>query len=559
MSLFGCIFPIHHRSVKITDDKIYVKPNINCDNVNIYDPINYPALFDSLLPYLEIHDLLKLINVSKRMQLTISKLYKECNIKNSLIDAIKYDCVKCTEDMFYYFPCNNMSPQTYLTAIKYKSLKCLHIMKHGLWSINRYLGKYIPPTEILDTLENANIEDCFIHEIIIEASKHDNDTRTILFEYITKHINIGHLKSISIICQNPSQKMFKNMIKYIDYDNYMFSSEYMVLMLHRMCLFNMVDDVIHNIKSLTQNNYPFLIDLLKKNYKNYDYRIVDIFIQYLIFLSIAKDDIPFIIDLVDYVDSEHMTLEILTSNVDDAIKMSCVRSAYKFNLSEYVARINETRELDILSIQQATNYGDGEVYINKLSTGEHLQFIIDAENLNVKERLIYKISDNHKISCWDMEKMKTIIKWVITNDNKIAMEHFINLKSLDDTLKCMLVPKVYEYDIYADLTFLSKTEEFNILSIKQAIKYNRTYFYGNMLSIQRLLKLVEDTSNTEFKELLLSEINMKQKTIEKNKIQNKKSTLPVYNEKNTLPITYKRKNYSYTYYDNSKIHINIKK
>ncbi len=555
------ILPLFHTNIVKKDNKISILPsaNLTFGDINIYYPINYPAIIDALLPFLELHDILKLLMLSKCIQFAILNIYKDNGfvIKNTIVNAMKHNCSNCVENMAKYGDVINL--EAFMVGCEYNSLKSMEKLNdsYTFQFLENEITYNIPGSNTFITYweyimddENVIGFNNFARKCVELSFNHTPDETIKLLEYITKYFRINNIETLILICKLQNEKIIENIVKHIDVFNVDISIVKFIL--PYLCEYNICDSVEYCISILnSDDNYEYLGEIIKNNVDNYKPEIILLLLKGIINgCDDFGEDNVFIIKLVNqFADKQLLKQTLKDTIIDDNLKMSLVSKAYEFNLSKYLPFLKNTKESNIISINEITKNENNVVYTNHLSSFELLNFIVNTDNVKIKTQLILSIDDEYDILKHD-DSMLIIVDFAINNYNETLLKHLMNLNNLNINFKVMLIPIVYENGINVDVSFLDETEEFNILSINEAIKYSDTRVYTSKLSFETILKFIVN-SNGNARESLLKQLNIKTNEIEKynTNIINIKSNVCIVN-KNILPKHYKYIDDVYKYEDN---------
>lgn len=486
---------------------------LNIKNINTYNLLSDVQTLEPLIEHLSVHDILIMRMLSRPMAVTLSKFQKTSKKSELLLDSIKYDCYDCVLQIKSSYAYPSQNAKIFLECIKNKSFKTLKmLMNFRMDNLNGTIKMDYPkPTYILDGATN---QDNFIYQCIIETRKHKPDDATILLEHITHHFKMTHIEMIYPICINANKNIFYNIFSKWELiaNNGTVNAECMMLMLHNMCLYGMMSDIKHNIISVT--DWRFLIELITVNKDIYENDIINILLTRMLvgrFPSVYMDDY---IELVRECGNATLMRDIgNSSQISMEHKLKLVKKAYQLNISSHFTFLDVTQQWNILSINEAIENGGGTLYTSNLTLEQILSFIVSTDNPDIKEELIYLIKNEPYLSGIHKNNLELIAKWSADNDKIKCINHLINLQYLDINIKKILISKIYEKNIEANIKFLNDNEELNILSIEQADKYRSPeqeirlgncsflkchdghYIYTNKLSLDTLFKLIFSVSN----------------------------------------------------------------
>lgn len=188
--------------------------------------------------------------------------------------------------------------------------------------------------------------------------------------------------------------------------------------------------------------------------------------------------------------------------LDIKYKILLVPCSYKNWSSDYLSFLNDSKELNYLSIKAAcenmkSHHYKINIYTDKLSAEECLKSIIEYDNITIKEILITKIKDKD-VSKYDDLIIK-IIDWVITYDGykNTIVRSLMEMENIKTKLKILLVPMAYKEGSTFNLKFLDDNKELNELSINEALKYKdkNSIIYCKHLDNTTLLKYIFITTS----------------------------------------------------------------
>ncbi len=550
-----------HPNIIKKDNKLSITPcaNLTLGNIDNHYPINYPAILEALLPFLELHDILKLLMVSKCIQLTFLNNFKDTGIisENTIVNAMEHNCSRCVERMTNN--ADEIDLNVFMVGCKHNSLEGIEMLSN-LYA-TRFLGGPITYniqnsntcfayyTYFMDPDHNTEFNN-FVHNCVVLSFNHTPVKTIKLLEHITKYFKITNLKTLTMICELQNKNIITNIVKHIEY--YDVDINIVKFLLPYLCEYDINDGAEYCISILhCDDDYDYVMDLIKNNVNTYKSEIMLLLLKKIIYdCEDFGDDNEFIIKSVNQYSDKQLLKETLKNTIiDDNLKMTLVTKAYELNLSEYLPFLKDTKELNIMSINEITKNETNVAYTNQFSSEELLNLIVNTNNIKIKTQLILSINDTYDILKHD-DSMKIIIDFVINNYNDILLKHVANLINIDIKFKIMLVPLVYKNATNVSTIFLDDTEELNMLSLNEAIKYNDQRVYASKLSFDTILKFIVNTSSN-VRESLLAQLNINTDELKKydtNIIINISNFCTI--TKNILPKHYKYLDDVYNYEDN---------
>jgi hypothetical protein len=509
---FTLIFKSQH-----SDNLVNNRLKFKCNDNNIHT--KYLELTDVFLSYFNFHDLLKLSLVSKQLSYIISNITydKPCDYKE-IINCAEHGCYKCIRHVLAYN--RQYIPEILMTICKFGHVKSLYNIKtYFTYLTNLSINNIIyPPIDVNLADTNGNLIKC-IHKCVMYAQTHELKIQLSLLQCITGCFKIDHCDTLNLICKNVDATIINNIVDKLGLSSGTFISESCVKAIFpHFCKYDMNIYVFHNINKFGNQDYEFLINLLKENINVYSRRVIEIIFKKITHeYKINKIDVDFLMSIIRDFDNKNILESFLLSrNFNNNQKLSFVSETYKHNLSNLVPFLDFTRKLNILSIQEANKNDNGLVYTDKLSIKDLLSFIISSDKKKVKENLIRKLGKEKYLipSCYDNLVLK-IISWAMHSDN-IFMELVFSYKCIDIKFRKLLVPYLYKKQIFMYMDELMYTKELNILSITCALQNNNGPIYANKLTTEEILKFyinISDfntnrMSNWKTKEMLLSYIDL---------------------------------------------------
>lgn len=493
--------------------------SLNMKNVNLYEPRNYPALIDTMMPFLKVHDILRLSTSSKKMHGAIKNYKGRIHTNNdNIISLMEHNCARCFKEAIQN--CKSSLPEVFMMGCDKGVINRIHDINHVCKILFKNDANIKYP-EGREKLANCTNPECnFIHTCVVYANKHKDSFKLLVFNLITKWFDVAHSETLEIICKVKERKIARN----IDTEAINFIDDSIKIALPLWGMYGMVDAFIQKIKMLDDNNsnYPYLLSMIQKNYGTWEKNIVkSIFDKLVMDHIIFKEHIEFIIMLALDFGAKNNILKLITSDIDIEFKILLTPLAYSYGLSENLQFLDDTKEYNLLSINEATknttNSGSRTVFTSKIPVDELVQIIIDTDNNKIKKKLIFQTNDNHDFSTLTT-KMRTIIESLLKKYEVVRysgtkiIKHIINLKNLGLELKLLLVPWGYAHGI-TDFEFLDDTKELNLFSIQQADllrdRYEAGPVYVSKLPIEELLEIIVNTENEHLKRELIMKIDDK--------------------------------------------------
>lgn len=200
-------------------------------------------------------------------------------------------------------------------------------------------------------------------------------------------------------------------------------------------------------------------------------------------------------------------------NLDTKFKIQLVPYTHKYYVNSWydLKFLDETTELNKLSIKYARNNIFPMIFTSKLSDEEYLQAIYNSPKY-VKFYLIEEINLDIKMNEYP-ELSKLIIDWLVVNIDKLykdVVSKIMRLTYCNSTLKVALVPKAYELNCDSgDLVFLKENAELNELSIIMGLKHSvPKWIYYSHLSTETSLKYIAKSDKHKIRRILLDQINV---------------------------------------------------
>lgn len=441
----------HHNNLISYYKHTYVSVELDQDNANKISECTINESFDFelwhvFLLYLDMHDIFKLFTVCKTLRgyLSANPIKLKFNLDSFLLDAHENYCRHCigsfgtnsrVERKLFLSMCKQLNVNLVLEHCKFKNIitdtnyvsKCIFYAVKRNYSEKKILFGYISNFNVKYNLKDLKILcEEYNREIIVRLSQHmrgpftEEDTRFLLPLYckadLTKLVRsiFGRLASVSL-GKRRENEIFQDLM--FEFNN-------------------------------TNENYAFLLDLIKTNMKNYSWHIVSALLHGIVTTqNINSNDELFICKLAsNYADKK--TIEHLLCIIRDPnYKIHLVPRAYKFNLEDELDFLNDSEEWNMVSVREWSkkdNIHNSKIFIDKLSEDKLLQIILDTEDVYNKKYLIKKIK---KISN-NSSKIKEIIDWAINTKNIECIYHFIYFKNLDISLRFRMLSSFHSNNFF---------------------------------------------------------------------------------------------------------------
>jgi hypothetical protein len=495
------VFELNHKCLQFEYEKRYFRVIfndilINYDNVNRLFPY---ALFETLLPYLSPHHILKLAMVSKDLRLLIvNNKLPITNHETLLFSIAEYDCKRCI-NMFKRYH-NSFLPTLFLAICKRMDFVKMKHFFVGKDLLDIGCDGVFPKCDIL--LPDVNESTNYFYNCVLYASKRDNINKKDLFEYISYHYVINHFDTLKIICEPRYEIVINNVTSLSKFYN-----NEMLRFLVPLCTYN-IQYFSHVVNQLHKNkeNSQYLLKLIVENVDIYYIKVIELLLEHLVLnQDIDPCDMMSIVKFASKYGTKNTLIKLLDL-IDNDMKLLLVSKSYDHKLSDKLGFLNETKELNMLSIKEAneklfSSVVDDSVYVDKLSVEEHLQAIVDTENLYVKTELLYKIKNENVDITNCKHLVKKIIDWIMDNGSYGDIyENFLGLvysTNLNLDYKLLFVPAMYKYGKTSKLIFLGESKELNILSVKEAMKENRNKFiFVNHLTNKEIFPFILEAVNS---------------------------------------------------------------
>lgn len=549
------IFQIVHPCFYIGDTKSVIsnahitdtKEN-NYDGIDTQKPVNYPALLQSLSPYIKIHDIAKLLLVSKQVRLSIveSDFLINTNKEEFIMNAMKHNCSNCIKQLYD----NNIESVFLLIRA---SCKMGFAKISNIVCADNILGQIPKTNVILEDCEDDSIK--FVHECILYALKHNQEISFHLLEFITQMFSIKHIDTLKILCQSTNCIIIINIINKFNLGGKVcMNMRSLKIMLPHLCEYSMLDAIKNGMKAITIDDYDYLMEFIENSINVYDHCVSSLLLNtFLIYHKKGSKNNEKIVKWIMLVEDINLIRSALNLySIPASEKIPMVSKAYKYNMSEKLTFLEDTKEWNKLSIEEAIKNDGGEIYTSKLYFSELVQIITNIDNKYIKSKLIYKFNNNEYVS-WiknddEFKMFENIIKWVITEINDPAMiEHLMQLKCLINRLKILLIPKIYQYKMRIPVYFLDDTRDLNILSINESNKNSGNKIYTSKLTNNEIITFIIKCNNIKTRKRLIH--NLKSGTSPCHSTINRTEYTV---EKNVLPVHYKNDDHIVDKYEDTK-------
>jgi len=520
--LDNCIqmFESHLFRIKFIFDRkkntmmLNLSPNIR-DQIKKYNnmsKISDGGILDSLIRYLDPHDILLLFSTCKyiRIYFMDKKFSIQLDSEKLIIDMVSNKCKICKK---YLQICSDeMSNKLFMLICKKLDTKIIEQFKFSF-----------------NYIENI---DNYFDNCVFYALKRDTNDQIILLRYITSRFNIKNIELFKQVCLKKDVTIFMNMKNF----SYSLTDKQIKIILPYICEYNVdARSFIASILNFYRNpeNYIYLLDLINNNQDKYSTKILSTLLRFLILdqkinevdtLLIAKITAKLIEkekDIIKLIDKK--VFEILFNNIkSNEIKLLLVDAAYLLKFGPDFNFLDEKLEWNLISLHYATKYNDQNVYIDKLSTIEYLNCFnnLSTNDSNVIYGLVLKSNKYKDLLNFDTlfdKAFNFIIKSIkyansnILGYNRNIIMHLLKIPNLDIKYKILLVPLAYNNWCSKELTFLNKTKELNLLSIRMASEYSKEYHYDleiytESLSVREHLENFIKIDNIRVKERLLKKV-----------------------------------------------------
>jgi hypothetical protein len=221
------------------------------------------------------------------------------------------------------------------------------------------------------------------------------------------------------------------------------------------------------------------------------------------------------IESIDYVIKKLINHIMRMQHLDTNLKILLVPFAYQNACTSHLGFLNDSKELNMLSIQEACNINGKfcvEIYSDRLSYEEKLQLIIDINNLEVKKKLFDDIVNSNILeNSYMMEKFVRCMSTCGCNISGRYFDKILTSKNIDNKLKLLLVPLAYYNSDGSKFEFLNENKETNMLSVQEALKhiYSDKFIFIDHLTNKELLPFIvkaTDTNNYKIRKLLIKKV-----------------------------------------------------
>jgi hypothetical protein len=460
--LYGKILAQFHPNIK--NCNLVINQNISSNGVNKYSPINWPELLTVLIPHLKIHGVLAFIRVSKSIYMSYFGETRTSNIilRELMVNAMEYNCAGCVGRMIRYH--NDELFVMFKLGCKHGSVKSINALDDSFFNKNTSNCNY-----------SENDKEIFINDCVMNAFDHELPKTVLLLESITKHFKIENIDTLISICVLENEIIIKNIMALQNLSE--LNTDIKKIVFPYLLKYKLVKYVKCIVAENNDDNRELLLNILRNSINDYNVKIRNLILQLVIsYPLLGETDWNIIINMAAKIGYVSVIKQILAnSSIGNNEKLLLVPRAYEFNLSKYLGFLDKTKELNILSIQEASKYQwvNVSVYTCYLTPNEILNFGVNIDNINVKKVLMLKIGD---------------------------------LKNMDIDLKKKMIPIFYQTHIYDGSNFIDESIELNILSIKEAIKNNIGRVYTSQFSLEDLLYYIRTTENEIVKESLIEKI-----------------------------------------------------
>ncbi len=506
---------IHHPIFKFKNSKLILDDigDMDYSKVNQYEPMNLPSIMSALLSYIDLHDLLKLLMLSKTFRLTIIKEEFKINttIEKILKNAADHQCMKCVQLLYtvdhlllMFVACCQTGNKEYYKMIQ-NDLYRLRSVKNG-------------------PLAPRDFNTITLHECIKGLLKLDSYLKKDLFNHLLDK-NINNIETLSLIIATTDEYYIKKICANITDIN----KEAYLILLPYLCQYNFRFTLEKNIDWVTDLN-----ELYELMQNRYDHEVMRSLFRKLLSENYPFEDVVYWATL--YYDER--ILELVLTNYDCDLT-PLISLAYQFDLQTYY-NLDHNKEENKLSIELSskyTLYTPRTIYTSFLTVEEMINQLLSISNKYVQYELIRHISNIVQID----DVIIPLINWIEENEVK---EGLLLMDKINEKLKLKLVPLAYKHNESEQLTFLKNSKEYNLLSVQEADKhYMNNYIYVNHLNNEDLLKLLVTVQNKYIKKILIYHIKPYLiKTIYKNETKNRSTyQLTRYNDGEIVELYYQLK------------------
>lgn len=434
---------------------------------DVYHPLNYPAIVDTLTNYLNIHGLLLLSSVSNKFRTCLYNKFSFIFNKpkeSHVVDMIEHQCFKC----YMYFSFIDYKNEQVMAIFSLNNNKACQFMKIYLLRSN---FKNLSP-------ETVN----YCVKMVIKNNVDFN------------HPIVEHLGSIIRINKITDFNVLKNLISLLTIEKVNYAIERDLLL-----MYNNLDKELFFILLPLYCKRDFA-HLLESKYFNEEHisLILNLISKYDTF-SIRNTLIDILLDIIDNPSSTQLNiiLPIINQhysiynrqNLFNKISFNNLSNEQKLMLSKFydntcdLSFLDETPEYNLISLSLShVNY------TSKLSQTQILKHLVKIDNLNFINDQLLKLN---QLNVKDLKYLNTIS---VKKMRKSTILHLLTL-TIDEELKMKLIEKAYEHGYSNELKFLDMNKRYNKLSLKFA-SYNYTgYVYVSHLSFEEKLKYIKKYEN----------------------------------------------------------------
>ena len=458
----------YHSIFKYENSNLMIKlDNMDYSSINQYSPINLPSLINALSLYINVHDLLKLLMLSKSFRLAIQQ--EKINFFKTHQDYVKNAADHCCFQCVKYF-----------YSIKNIQMLYLSVCQTGNKPIFELVEPYLFYT-------NPNKD--YIYQCVKILLKHEKMIKKLLPPLL--NYPIQDEKTIELIVSTGNETYIRRLFE----KPWPLTS---LLLLPYACQYNMIYKVHTFLSTLPIKQLSYLYELMQNKYSDD--------IMKVLLLSLLRNNYP--LDNVVYWANQYSSSEIwhLVFNYPIDNK-ACVAKGYEYNIKDNYD-LDNTKEENKLSIQLASKYSLSSlcpckpIYTSQLTADEILEQFLLIESTVVKYELIKHLAKKNL----DNVNLIELLEWI----NKHEISQGLDLMpKLSDDMKLYLVPLAYKHNQTANLLFLRNSKELNLLSIQEANKhYMNNYIYVNHLTNDDLLKSLVNAENKYVKKILIYHIKV---------------------------------------------------
>src|SRR5437868_10394283 len=390
-------------------------------NVDIYHPINYPALLEVLNEYLYVHGLLKLLSVSKTLYVAIQQTYLPIHIHDDVLleEAMGYHC-PCSYDMIHQNENQNNSM---------------------LWSFICPYGRvdYEKKVKFSHITHTTKIK-TWIHD----ASRH---SPIICNQLLTTMVSKFGMDDdyVELLCRYSNKPMIMSMINLFD------TKKQAITLLPYAFKFHCMTYGL--LKKLDNAELVLLFQSYQNNIV-IQHDIIHVMIRT---LPVEKEIIlPW---LCQHGNKEEW--DRMFENFDHDEKVKYVDYAYQHQLEGYyLVFLNTTKDLNLLSIDLSIKYNHCVINTKHLKTSDVMQYV-GVKNIDIIRKFVNCINhDDEPALLLYTDALRVMIQFIITQDDIRHIIHTMASWDMDVELKTLLTPMFYLHGVNTkNLEYLSSSKE----------------------------------------------------------------------------------------------------